>query len=634
MDVHGPSPLRLLSWATVGVWMTAGPVALGGAGPDPSRVAQIREWLASTPEGVGRPITDRAAWNTLAAHPEWRGVPRKAEGLLKADMPLLTDELYLDYSRTGNRTRYQDVYGRVQARLETLVQAECLEDRGRFLAPIEEVIRHLCGFRSWTLPAHDAGLGAFKGLEQNVDLGCSRLGWTLATVDAVLGVRLDGAVRDQLRAEVMRRVLDPFRLQVEGRLKPHWWLTTTNNWNAVCLANVTGAALALVEGPQDRAFFVAAAESSVRSFLAGFGPDGYCSEGLGYWNYGYGHFVLLAQTVLQATGGRVNLLDLPTALRAARFGWEIQMAPGLSPAFADCSVTAQPSARLLWHLGRAMDAPMGPPDYDPVSPSGGLVESLLYSLPNSASDKRGPWAPAPCLPVRTWFADSGVLIARPALDTACRMAVALKGGHNDEHHNHNDLGSYVVAVDGRLLLADPGSEVYTARTFGKDRYVSKALNSYGHPVPVLAGRLQRTGRKARAQVLESSLGDVNDVLSLDLSSAYEVSGLEQAQRRFVFSRQGGGSLTVTDQVRMAPAQAFETAVVTFGQVLRQGSDVLRITDQGASVQVRIDTQGRPFEVRTEVLDEDFTARRKPTRVGIRLADPVSAAQVTLCVEPL
>jgi len=45
---------------------------------------------------------------------EGRGA--KGEGLLKTEMPLLTDELYLDYSKTGNRTRYQAVYGRVQSR--------------------------------------------------------------------------------------------------------------------------------------------------------------------------------------------------------------------------------------------------------------------------------------------------------------------------------------------------------------------------------------------------------------------------------------------------------------------------------------------------------------------------------------
>ena len=37
-----------------------------------------------------------------------------------------------------------------------------------------------------------------------------------------------------------------------------------------------------------------------------------------------------------------------------------------------------------------------------------------------------------------------------------RLGVALKGGHNAEHHNHNDVGSYVVALAGTTPLLDPG----------------------------------------------------------------------------------------------------------------------------------------------------------------------------------
>jgi len=176
-------------------------------------------------------------------------------------------------------------------------------------------------------------------------------------------------------------------------------------------------------------------------------------RGLGYWNYGYGHFVLLAETVLQATGGHVNLFD---CLRprgrpgsAGRSRW-----PQAEPRLCGLPITARPSSRMLWYLSRTLDTPMGRVDYDPISPDGGLTEPLIYSFPNTVS-KKSPPSQAAGLPVRTWFAGNGILIARPAPNTACRMAVALKGGHNDEHHNHNDLGSYVVAIDGRLLLADP-----------------------------------------------------------------------------------------------------------------------------------------------------------------------------------
>ncbi len=74
------------------------------------------------------------------------------------------------------------------------------------------------------------------------------------------------------------------------------------------------------------------------------------------------------------------------------------------------------------------------------------------------------------------------------------------------------------------------------------------LNSFGHPVPRIADTLQKTGRDAAAKVLKAELTDRADRLALDLRSAYPVPGLEKMERTFVFSRQGRGSLAVTDEV--------------------------------------------------------------------------------------
>ena len=85
-----------------------------------------------------------------------------------------------------------------------------------------------------------------------------------------------------------------------------WWLTTTNNWNAVCLAGVTIAATAMIDDRHERAFYLAAAEKYIRNFLDGFTADGYCSEGLGYWNYGFGHFLLLAESLSSGDRGKTR----------------------------------------------------------------------------------------------------------------------------------------------------------------------------------------------------------------------------------------------------------------------------------------------------------------------------------------
>src|SRR5690606_32488668 len=47
---------------------------------------------------------------------------------------------------------------------------------------------------------------------------------------------------------------------------------------------------------------------------------------------------------------------------------------------------------------------------------------------------------------------------------------AAKGGHNNESHNHNDVGNFILYYKNRPLLIDVGVEFYTAKTFSDERY--------------------------------------------------------------------------------------------------------------------------------------------------------------------
>ena len=131
---------------------------------------------------------------------------------------------------------------------------------------------------------------------------------------------MSAPTRRLLRENLDRRIFRPFRDMVEGRAKEIYWLRATHNWNAVCLAGVTGSALATLDSREDRAFFVAAARYYIQNFLRGFTPDGYCSEGLGYWNYGFGYFAMLSEAIRQATDSKIDLLADPAARGPAFFG--------------------------------------------------------------------------------------------------------------------------------------------------------------------------------------------------------------------------------------------------------------------------------------------------------------------------
>jgi len=513
-----------------------------------------------------------------------------AEKLLDQPIPELTDDLFLDFSRTGNRTRCQRVLSQRQGRYPALVLAECIENRGRFLPAIEESIRACCGDKTWVMPAHDRSLRNFNGATVEIDLRVANEAWNLATVHYWLGDKLSPEVRKLIRDQLERRTFTPFEGMVTGDKSRMWWLTGTNNWNAVCLAGVTGSALAMIESPRRRAKFIAAAERYVQNFLRGFTPDGYCSEGVGYWNYGFGHYTMLAETVYQATGGGVDMFADPRVKQDAWFGPRMEILPGIYPAFADCSVGSRPHLPLMAFLSRRYK--MGLKEVEQqgllldVGPSGRLFELGLFGFPNSASATpavEGSARPA----LRDWFPDAGALIARPT----------------------------------------PGSKHALAR------YDSGVLNSLGHPVPLAAGKLQRSGRSAAGKLLKTEFTEETDTVVFDIRSAYDVKELKKLVRTFVFSRKGQGSLTVTDEVEFDSPQSFGTALITFDDWKRPARDRLLVGDGDDKVVVEIDTGGAAFELKPVEIKEDVRSPRLPKRLGIDLTEPVTKATVRLTIAP-
>ena len=599
--------------------------------PDAARVQEIAAMLGDQPAGLGQPATDRAAWDKLRATGVFDRYLPDAEKLLGEPLAPQPDDLYLQFSQNGNRSNWQRVEGRRRGRVDTFTMAEALEHKGRFIKPLEEVVRALCAEPTWVMPAHDGKLTNFKGESIDIDLGSSMLGWNLATCDWLLGDQLSPAVRQLLRDNLQRRIFDPFRAMALGERGANWWLSTTNNWNAVCLGGVIGAALEQLESREDRAFFVAAAEEYSKSFLRGFTPDGYCSEGVGYWDYGFGYYLLLSETVYQATDGGVDLLLRPEARQPGLYGTRIGIVNGVCPAFADCGVTSRPNQRMTDFVLRRLALGPGALVDEPLS-SGSLYEQMLYSFPNSAAESPVPSKEGVGWEIRTWFNDAGILICRPHEPSFDAFGVALKGGHNAEHHNHNDVGSYVVVVGNQPVLLDPGSETYTKRTFSSHRYDSNVLNSSGHDVPKVAGQLQRSGREAQATLVREDFTEATDTIEFDLTAAYQVDALDSLHRTFVYDRQAP-ALSVTDSVAFKSPQAFETALLTLGEYRVEPDGSLTIWDIDRAVSVSIDTGGLAYHLSDERIHEDVHTHALPLRIGIVLDEPATTATITVKIKP-
>ena len=68
---------------------------------------------------------------------------------------------------------------------------------------------------------------------------------------------------------------------------------------------------------------------------------------------------------------------------------------------------------------------------------------------------------------------------------------ACKAGHNDEMHNHNDVGSFMISKNGRVTFTDPGKGRYCKEYFDpKQRYSIALCSSRSHAVPIINGKYQ------------------------------------------------------------------------------------------------------------------------------------------------
>ena len=104
-----------------------------------ARIHEIAAWLPPQPAGLGQPITNRLAWESLATrHPELEKFILRATKLADQRLPDQPDSLYLEFSKSGNRTRWQKVAGERRERIQVFTIAECLENKGRFLQPLEQ----------------------------------------------------------------------------------------------------------------------------------------------------------------------------------------------------------------------------------------------------------------------------------------------------------------------------------------------------------------------------------------------------------------------------------------------------------------------------------------------------------------
>lgn len=440
---------------------------------------------------------------------------------------LLLSDFEIFY-KTGSRQEYEDRYFEHRKRLNTyaLLAAVC---GGEYISLLQDAVWAVLDEFTWALPAHiNRNESIFEKIT-HIDLFAAETGFALSEILYMTEEILAPEVSERIKYEVRRRIIEPY---LSGR--KNTWDTIENNWAAVCAGSVGAVFLYLAEEEEIKAAMPRLMKT-ISCYLCGFGDDGACVEGINYWTYGFGYFVYFAELLRRYCGD--DLFADEKVKRIALFQQKMRLKGNKTVPFSDCSDNFHHRSGLSHFLKGKYDEIIVPDDGCAQGAYGDNCHRYAHfirdfawrdvSLQTEANDEYG------C----EYFKDASWYINKTE-----KYDFAAKAGTNNESHNHNDIGCFIINAGGQNIITDPGRGEYTADYFGEGRYKYFAPSALAHSVPIINGRLQKEGEEHRGSIKQAD----DKRLVIDFAEAYEAGELLLLERTFDFL---ADKITLTDRMR-------------------------------------------------------------------------------------
>lgn len=525
-------------------------------------------------------IADRSAWENL--DPQWREeTVRLAEGYLNFSWPYLSATDFLDFSRTGNRVRFEDKSFVKRHALNALVLAECVEHKGRFLDDIINGIFSICDENAWHLPPHNSYERSAPQLplpdltRPVLDLFACETGSVLACTLYLLSPVLDEFspfLRARIMFELERRIFTPY-------LNSHfWWMgdgkSPMNNWTIWCTQNVLLSVFLTDTDRELRSRVFLKAAKSTDYFLAEYGDDGCCDEGAQYYRHAGLCLFQVMNLFNGITGGAFSSLCQNEKIKnIASYIYKVHVDDRYYINFADCSPVAGRSG-VREYLFAKMTGQPEMMRFAATEFKAGLLETLLlpeennqfYRLQNgfTAAEIKACDTNVPLAHPDVYYPSVGLFAVRDG-----HLFLSVKAGDNGDSHNHNDTGSFTIYKDGKPLFIDIGVESYTKKTFSARRYEIWTMQSAYHNLPTINKIMQQDGEAFCATDVSWDLSA--GTISMELSKAYPPdTGLSSYRRTAHLERDR--EITITDQFSFREAGEHEVilSLMTYDRPVLNG----------------------------------------------------------------
>jgi len=473
--------------------------------------------------------TDSNFWNKISTDLKYK---KLVDNLLKNynnfdfenGIPSVRFSEFRLFYDNGNRLIYEKPYFEKRTMLNICAILSLIyPENDEYLKNLEDVIWAICDEYTWVLPAHIPNYPETN--YYTIDLFSAETGFALSEIKYLLSDRLNPLIINRIDDEIEGRIIVPFANNDQR------WENMPNNWAAVCAGSV--AITFMYQAPELYDSVKERIEKTIDKFLDGYPDDGVCLEGLAYWDYGFGFFVRYADALCDFTNGEVNLFRLEKVKQISGFFAKMYLTDDVVVSFSDGSDKISLSPGLIHQLKSIYpdDVPSLPDsayDFDLTTARWcQSVRDFVFYNPDCKGEK---------LPSDTqyYFEDAQWFIKKTPV-----YSFAIKGGTNDEPHNHNDIGSFILARGDRQTLVDLGSGRYTKDYFTPEtRYSILCNNSFGHSVPIINGNGQGTGHEYKG-----SMKTDGDTVCIDMKNAYNEPSLKVLDRKIEFSEK---IITLTD----------------------------------------------------------------------------------------
>lgn len=599
-------------------------------------------------------INDRDGWSK-ADQDMMKAYIKKAEAYLDYQWPSIPATKSLLIERTGDRDEYQSISFKKRVILGTLVLAEIAENKGRFTDQIIDGVWSISEESFWGVPAHLPKTKEYSGLmdvsNPFVELFSAETATFLAWVDYFLGDQLDAVspqIRKRIYYETNKRIFEPLMTKHHGFMSSDANGRRPNNWNPWICSNWLNAVLLLEKDPQKRTEAVAKILVVLDQFLNPYPQDGGCDEGPGYWGAAAASLYDNISLLNLASNNAFSYVYQDAKFRnMGTFIYKAQISPAYFLNFADADPQPSMAADMIYRFGKDIqDADMMKFGAWYRTKEDGTVGTFQYFRNLFALFIQNEYQHAEQalpLPKDTWFPDLEVMIARDKQGSTDGFFVAAKGGNNDESHNHNDIGNFVVYYNGFPLLIDVGRGTYTRKTFSDQRYDIWYNCSDYHNLPTINGKDQLPGAEYKSRNVNYKSGKDYSSLTLDIASSYpKEAGLNSWIRNIRLNR--GKNVQIEDVIQLSEAQSIVHHFMTCysAEVANPGELIIHFAPKDSKVKdFTINYNASLFDVAVEKIklenmeDKGILQKWGDTihRINLKVKEPKSSAKQSFVIRP-